>query len=66
MDSLKSIFDIQLIFKALYKVGEKVKLKKENMVFETTIIGVDHKGFFITNNSIEQQFQVGDVEWVWD
>jgi len=50
----------------LYKLGEKVKLKKENMVFETTIIGVDHKGFLITNNSIEQQFQVGDVEWVWD
>jgi len=50
--------------KALYKRGEKVKLKKGSRVFETFIEGVSADGKLITNNGMEQQFEVGEVEWI--
>ena len=50
--------------KALYKRGEKVKLKKGSRVFETLIEGVSPDGKLITNNGMEQRFEVGEVEWI--
>ena len=48
----------------LYKKNEQVKLKKGNRVFETTIIGVSGTGQLITQHSIEERFEFGEVEWV--
>jgi BirA family biotin operon repressor/biotin-[acetyl-CoA-carboxylase] ligase len=50
--------------KALYKRGEKVKLRKGSRVFETLIEGVSSDGELITNNGMEQRFEVGEVEWI--
>ena len=48
----------------LYKKGEKVKLKKGTRVFETTIKGVSQTGQLITQHSIEERLEFGEVEWV--
>lgn len=48
----------------LYKKDEKVKLKKENRVFETTIKAVSKNGQLITQHSIEERFDFGEVEWI--
>ena len=48
----------------LYKKDEKVKLKKGTRVFETTIKEVSETGQLITQHSIEERFEFGEVEWV--
>jgi BirA family transcriptional regulator, biotin operon repressor / biotin---[acetyl-CoA-carboxylase] ligase len=48
----------------LYKKNEKVKLKKENIVFETTIKNVDENGLLHTKDFMERVFDFGEVEWV--
>ena len=48
----------------LYKKDEKVKLKKGNRVFETTIKGISETGQLITQHSIEERFEFGEVEWI--
>ena len=50
----------------LYKLNEKVKLRKENMVFETTVRSVNGSGQLITTDTIERQFDFGEVEWLMD
>lgn len=48
----------------LYKLGEPVKLKAGNIIFNATIKGVSRQGRLIVKNSIEQEFNWGEVEWV--
>jgi len=48
----------------LYKKDEKVKLKKDSRVFETTIKGVSATGQLVTRHSIEERFEFGEIEWV--
>jgi BirA family transcriptional regulator, biotin operon repressor / biotin---[acetyl-CoA-carboxylase] ligase len=48
----------------LYKKGVLVKLKKDNAVFETTIIEVNEYGQLLTKDSLDRTFEVGEVEWV--
>jgi len=48
----------------LYKKHEKVKLKKDNRVFETVIKGVSETGQLITQHSMEERFEVGEVVWI--
>ncbi len=48
----------------LYKRNEKIKLKKENSVFQTTLIGVSPQGLLLTHDTIERQFEFGEVEWI--
>jgi len=48
----------------LYKKDEKIKLKKGTRVFETTIKGISETGQLITQHSIEERFEFGEVEWV--
>ena len=43
---------------------ELVKLKAGNIVFETTILGVNAFGQLETEDSLPRTFNVGDVEWV--
>jgi BirA family biotin operon repressor/biotin-[acetyl-CoA-carboxylase] ligase len=48
----------------LFSIEKKVKLKKDNMVFETTIKGVSSQGKLITADVIEREFDFDEVEWV--
>ncbi len=48
----------------LYKQNEKVKLKKDNAVFTTTIKGVLITGQLFTKDTMERQFEFGEIEWV--
>ena len=49
---------------ALYKKGETLKFKKGNRVFEATIKGVTQTGQLITQNSIEEKFDFGEIEFI--
>ena len=48
----------------LYKLNETVKLKKANAVFKTTIKGVSLLGQLHTADTMERQFDFGEVLWV--
>jgi BirA family biotin operon repressor/biotin-[acetyl-CoA-carboxylase] ligase len=48
----------------LYKKGEKVKLKKENRIFEAIIKGVTGEGKLIVQHTIEETFDHGEVQWL--
>ena len=48
----------------LYKRGEKVRLRKDNAVFETTIYAVNENGQLLTTDTMERIFEFGEVEWV--
>ena len=48
----------------LYRLNERVKLKKENLVIETMVKGVSPQGSLVTLDSIERQFGFGEVEWI--
>ena len=48
----------------LYKLNEAVKLRKDNIVFETAIKEVSGNGQLKTKDVIEREFNFGDVEWV--
>jgi BirA family transcriptional regulator, biotin operon repressor / biotin---[acetyl-CoA-carboxylase] ligase len=48
----------------LYRKQQTVKLKKENIVFETFIRGVNMQGKLMTKAAMEQEFNWGEVEWV--
>ncbi|MGF2411708.1 MAG: biotin--[acetyl-CoA-carboxylase] ligase [Ferruginibacter sp.] len=48
----------------LYKLNQKVKLKKASAVFETTIKHVSLQGQLHTMDAMERQFDFGEVEWV--
>ncbi len=47
----------------LFGLDEKIKLKKDNMVFETTLQGVSPQGKLITVDSSEREFDFDEVEW---
>ena len=48
----------------LFKAGKTVQLKKNNLVFETTIKEVNSTGQLITVDVNEQYFEFGEVEWI--
>ncbi|MEO7522946.1 MAG: biotin--[acetyl-CoA-carboxylase] ligase [Ferruginibacter sp.] len=48
----------------LYQANKKVKLRKQNVVFETTIKGVNEQGQLLTADKIPRQFEFGEVEWL--
>jgi BirA family biotin operon repressor/biotin-[acetyl-CoA-carboxylase] ligase len=48
----------------LYKKNEKVRLRKENRVFEVIIKSVSPSGRLIVQHSIEEEFDFGSVEWI--
>lgn len=50
--------------KRLYKLNEKVVLKKGNQRIETVIKGVNTRGRLLTVDSAEREFDFGEVEWV--
>jgi BirA family biotin operon repressor/biotin-[acetyl-CoA-carboxylase] ligase len=48
----------------LYKREQKVKLKKENRIFEALIKSVLPTGELVIEHSIEEKIEFGQVEWV--
>lgn len=48
----------------LYRRGQPVRLKKDNAVFETVVLGVSGKGQLLTHDVIDRAFSFGEVEWV--
>jgi BirA family biotin operon repressor/biotin-[acetyl-CoA-carboxylase] ligase len=49
----------------LYKKDEQVQLRKNNIVFNTTIRHVDRFGHLHTSDVMDRTFNFGEVEWVW-
>lgn len=47
----------------LYQKGNKVRMKKDNRVFEAIIEKVTAQGELIINNGIEEHYGFGDVVW---
>ncbi len=50
--------------KNLFALNKKVKLKKGNVIFETTVQEVSHSGELITKDAMERSFSFDEVEWV--
>jgi BirA family biotin operon repressor/biotin-[acetyl-CoA-carboxylase] ligase len=50
--------------KCLYKLNESVRLRKQNVVFETILKGVSSSGKLTTIDSMEREFEFGEVEWI--
>jgi BirA family biotin operon repressor/biotin-[acetyl-CoA-carboxylase] ligase len=48
----------------LYRLGQEVRLRKENMVFETVVAGVSPEGQLLTRDVMERSFSFGEVDWV--
>jgi biotin-(acetyl-CoA carboxylase) ligase len=48
----------------LYGIDKKVKLKKDNIIFETIIKGVSVEGQLITADAMERRFNFDEVQWV--
>lgn len=48
----------------LYKKDQKIRLKKDNAVFETRVKGVSMEGRLLTTGVIEQDWGWGEVQWV--
>jgi biotin-(acetyl-CoA carboxylase) ligase len=47
----------------LFGLDKKVKLKKDNIIFETTVKGVSPHGKLITADVLERTFDFDEVEW---
>jgi BirA family transcriptional regulator, biotin operon repressor / biotin---[acetyl-CoA-carboxylase] ligase len=48
----------------LYKLREKVKLKKDNRVFEAEFEDVSNTGQMVVQHALQEKFDVGEVEWI--
>jgi BirA family biotin operon repressor/biotin-[acetyl-CoA-carboxylase] ligase len=48
----------------LYKLNEKVKLKKGSMVFTTTVKGISSHGELLTEDTMRRHFAFGEIEWI--
>lgn len=48
----------------LFCINEKIKLKKDNAVFETVVKSVTENGLMITRDSLERTWNFGEVEWI--
>lgn len=48
----------------LFKRGEKVHLKRDNVFFDARITGVNMYGELIADSILQKNFQFGEVEWI--
>lgn len=48
----------------LYQLGNVVKFKKENRLFEAVVKEVNDFGQLIVEHGVEERFDVGEVEWM--
>ena len=47
----------------LFMLNRIIKLKKDNAVFETTLVGVNSEGKLKTKDALEREFDFDEVEW---
>ena len=48
----------------LYGRDRDARLKKDNAVFTTRILGVSRQGVLLTRDTLERQFTFGEIEWI--
>jgi BirA family biotin operon repressor/biotin-[acetyl-CoA-carboxylase] ligase len=48
----------------LYRLGQEVRLRKDNVLFDTVITGVSADGRLLTKDALEREFSFGEIEWV--
>ncbi len=48
----------------LYGKGEICRFRKNAIVFESLVLGVDANGELLTRDTIDRRFRVGEVEWI--
>ena len=48
----------------LYRLGQEVRLRKDNVLFDTVITGVSTDGRLLTKDVLEREFSFGEIEWV--
>jgi BirA family transcriptional regulator, biotin operon repressor / biotin---[acetyl-CoA-carboxylase] ligase len=48
----------------LYRLGQEVRLRKDNIAFDTVVTGVSAQGHLLTKDALEREFSFGEVEWV--
>ena len=48
----------------LFGLGKKVRLKKGNAVFETTVQSVSSNGRLATKDTLEREFEFNEIEWI--
>ncbi len=48
----------------LFKRNRLIRLRKQNIVFETTLTAVNEHGQLLTADRIARQFEFGEVEWI--
>jgi BirA family biotin operon repressor/biotin-[acetyl-CoA-carboxylase] ligase len=48
----------------LYRLGQVVRLRKDNASFETVVTGVSAQGQLLTKDVLEREFSFGEVEWI--
>jgi BirA family biotin operon repressor/biotin-[acetyl-CoA-carboxylase] ligase len=50
--------------KNLYKVGETIKLRRDNRIFEATLKTVRENGKLVIEHGTEEEFWLGEVQWL--
>ena len=48
----------------LYRLGQEIRLRKDNAAFDTVVTGVSAQGRLLTKDVLEREFSFGEVEWV--
>ncbi len=48
----------------LYRKGERIRLKKDNRIFEGDLLDVTDQGELLVYHATEESFPVGTVEWI--
>jgi len=61
-------FDLNAVMREyrsnLYKLGQKIKFKKGNRIFEAVMKDVTDTGQLIVQHAVDESFDVGEVEWM--
>ena len=48
----------------LYKLQQYIKLRKDHILFEAKFKDVNSKGQMVVQHTVEEEFNVGDIEWI--
>ena len=48
----------------LYKLQQHIKLRKDHILFEAKFKDVNSKGQMVVQHSVEEEFNVGEIEWI--
>lgn len=65
-ESLTKPYDLLLeeYRQRLFRMNQLVRLKKNDIVFETKITGISPEGKLLTQDIIDNEFEFGEIEWM--